>query len=171
MKTFLYFIFVLGSLFIILDSCTKEQSIEEASITGKLIDNSECKSFEGMFRGPNTPDTLSCIDYSYDANNKLLTLKHINAGFNCCPGKLTASVSYRNDTITIKESEEFPGCNCNCLFDLTIELEGVESKSYYLKIFEPYCSEQEKLYFDIDLQHTNEGIFCVNRKKYPWGSH
>jgi len=42
-----------------------------------------CKMFDTPRAGYRTPSGLTCIEYEYDENG-LLSLRHINAGFNCC---------------------------------------------------------------------------------------
>jgi len=146
-------------------SCDKEQ---ENTLTGNLINHTGCKVFKSYII-PNTPDTLSCINYSFDPSNNKLTLNHINAGFNCCPGSLYCDIKMINDTIIIQEFEKEALCDCDCLYDLEIELTGVFPKIYYLKFIEPYIGDQEKLFFQLDLEHNNQGSYCVTRKRYPWG--
>ena len=167
MKTIFYLLLVVTVSTLLLNSCTDEPEIK--NISGEVVYYSDCKTFEGMYRGPVTPDTLSCIEYVYDEDNNLLKLNHINAGFNCCPGKITCTITIVGDTIVIKESEEASLCNCNCLFDVDMELKEVEKKSYFIKVIEPYCGDQEKLYFEVDFQNAQEGKYCANRKDYPWG--
>jgi hypothetical protein len=155
---------------LLFNSCDKEQESEKMEISGKLINNSDCKSFNGFYRNPDTPDSLSCIEYTFDTLSNKLNLRHINSGFNCCPEKLFCKVSIIGDTIIVEESEKESLCDCNCLYDLDIELEGVEEKLYFLKIIEPYSSNQEKLYFYLDLFESKVGEYCVKREKYPWGN-
>jgi hypothetical protein len=57
------------------------------------------------------------------------------------------------------------------LFDLDIEVNGIESKEYFVKIIEPYSGEQDKLYFGIDLGANINGSYCVTRNSYPWGQY
>ena len=69
----------------------------------------------------------------------------------------------------IEEKEEAAQCDCNCLYDLEIEIEGVEEQSYQINVFEPYALDQAKLSFSIDLKSEPSGSFSVIRKIYPWG--
>ena len=137
-------------------------------ISGRLISNTGCKDIESGNLKNSTPDTVSCINYTFDVTTNELILKHINAGFNCCPDSLFCDISLDNDTIIIREFEKESLCDCNCLFDLDIKLEGVDSKRYYIKIIEPYVGDEEKLYFELDLVNNHEGSYCVNRNHYPW---
>jgi hypothetical protein len=167
MKT-LFKIFTLAIAFAALISAC-ETVDPQTAITGKLISNTDCKSNEISIVDSETSDTLSCIEYEYEAAEKILHLKHINAGFNCCPQKIVCSAKLSNDTIIVQESEESALCDCNCLFDLNIDISGVEEQKYYIQIKEPYCGEQQKLYLLLLLDKDKEGTICVTRKSYPWG--
>ncbi len=152
-------------------SCEKKDANDmQLIITGQLISNSSCKN--GLKSGSQiaeTPDSLSCVEYSFNKENSKLTLKHVNAGFNCCPDSLYCRIELKGDTIQIQEFEKQKLCKCNCLYDLDIELNGVEMKKYQIKFIEPYVAEQKNLIFEIDLIKDTNGIYCVTRKLYPWG--
>lgn len=156
---------------IVIMSCEKESNTgNPPSFTGNLIDVSDCKyDTKSTSSLSETPDSLSCVEYLLDKDNYKLKLKHINAGFNCCPGDLKLNFTLKNDTIIIEEAESEPACNCDCIFDLDIEIEGVSAKKYQLLFIEPYVGDQEKLNFEIDLSQGASGSFCVTRKQYPWG--
>jgi len=138
-------------------------------LTADVTGHSGCKGLKSASAGEITPDTLSCISYSYDASSGTLQVTHINAGFNCCPGKLSCRAVMDGDTLVIKESEQHAACDCNCLFDLQITVNGLESLDYIIKVIEPYCGEQEKLIGHIHLAATPAGSFCATRRFYPWG--
>jgi len=152
---------------IFLIGCENEEN--DPSINGSLINHTDCKTFKSAVIGINNGNNESCIEYSYDSQNRILQLKHINAGFNCCPDSLYCKISLSNDTILIEEFEKNALCNCNCLYDLNIEIKGVELKKYYISIVEPYCGEQQKLMFEVDFNFNSSGKYCVNRNHYPWG--
>jgi hypothetical protein len=173
MKKKIYSILPVIVLLVLIAGCeerTDPDPERSADITGEIADFSDCKLFEkSALCDEETPDTLSCIYYEYDALNNRLTVRHINAGFNCCPDSLYCEVSVKNDTIVIQEYEKVAQCYCNCLYDLTIELDNIELKTYYLSFIEPYRGEQERIVFAIDLSAGSEGSYCVTRKSYPWG--
>ena len=114
-------------------------------------------------------DNVFCVEYSYDGNIDKLLIKHINARFNCCPGTLSVDNTYSNDTIIIQEFESAQLCNCNCLFDLDIEIVGIEPMPYQIIFIEPYCGNQEHLIFKVDFSILEDGTYCVSRNQYPWG--
>lgn len=157
----------LSMLFIslLLASCEREAN----HITASIIDHSDCKGLKSGSGEEPVPDTLSCISYSYDSFSKTMSLIHINAGFNCCPGKLSCDIDIIGDTLVIYEKEASAGCNCDCLYDLEISVEMVERKRYTVKIVEPFCGDQQKLIFEVSLPDNPVGTFCAVRRQYPWG--
>jgi len=137
--------------------------------SGSLIHSSGCK---GPLALAATSDSItadqSCIVWDYDGTG-LLTLTHINAGFNCCP-TLDISVDIGAGTITLYEVETLGECFCLCLFDLEFEIVNLPSGTYRLVAEEDYVSEgMEKIDFFMDLTQTPEGVHCVERTVYPWG--
>ena len=141
----------------------------QPEISGKVINYSDCKSLKSGENISDISDSLSCVNYVYNQNDKKLLLTHINSGFNCCPENIYCSVSIKNDTITVQEYEAAALCDCNCLYDLDIEIDGIINKEYHIKFVEPYVYNQEEIIFSIDIEANNEGSYCVTRKQYPWG--
>ncbi len=150
----------------VFSGCKNGDTTEEMQISGKVVKSSDCKD---NIKSAGDPDNLSCVEYGFDPQNNLLKMEHINAGFNCCPGKLYCDIWLSNDTIYIQEFEEAALCRCNCLYDLDIEIKGVESQKYQVKFIEPYAEKQNKLIFEIDLTRKKTGKVCVKRNGYPWG--
>jgi hypothetical protein len=154
-------------------SCEKDKNKDNANklvISGKYLGHSECKSGNIFFdKTMITSDTLSCVEYSFNNTLHKLTIKHVNAGFNCCPDSIYCTFSYGNDTIRIEEIEQKALCECNCLYDLNFELNGITSEKYNLKLIEPYIGDQQPIYLKLDLTKDTIGSFCVTRKQYPWG--
>jgi hypothetical protein len=161
MKSTLYSILIATSFLFMFFGCDKNN---QSNITGELTDNSECKALKADFS-----DTVSCINYIFEASTNTLNLSHINASFNCCPGNLSCEISIENDTIIIQEFASKQDCNCMCLFDLEIELKRVSSKKYFIKIVEPYIGDQQEILFEVDFTENYEGSYCVTRTQYPWG--
>lgn len=162
------FMLLLLSFFILFIGCDKDVKEPNNQLPeGKLIKHSDCKSF--YQKSINHGNNESCVEYSFLAGEKKLILKHINTGFNCCPGDLGCIVQFDMDTIVIQEFELEALCNCECLFDMDIEITGIEASQYYVKFVEPYCGDQEKLEFIIDLLQNPTGEYCVERNQYPWG--
>jgi len=135
------------------------------------VDFDSCKTFQRMGATDTIPPDQDCIEYEYDGEN-VLCIKHINAGFNCCPAELKAFVDIKGDTITIEEKEYFDDtgpCFCLCLFDLDFNITGLNPGVYTVKVIEMYVpAGDEPLEFTVDLTTSTSGIFCVKRSGYPW---
>jgi hypothetical protein len=142
-------------------SCDKE----------KPVSHSDCKNFnlKSALQSGDYGSDSSCVSYDYNFQEKKLIIKHINAGFNCCPGEIYCDIDIKNDTIFLRESEEKAECNCNCLYDIDINISEVAKQKYYISFNEPYCNDQEKILFEIDLAQNETGVICVQRTLYPWG--
>jgi hypothetical protein len=140
-----------------------------ANPAGSLVARSDCKKYEskGTAELQTSPDQ-DCGQYQFDGQG-VLTLKHINAGFNCCPGEINADINIDGYSITITEREGTNGCHCLCLFDLDYQFENVEPGVYQVEFIEPYTNEDdEPLIFTLDLSQADSGEFCVKRAHYPW---
>ncbi len=166
-KSLLFLVAILLMFFAI--GCENETVKDEPGfISGMITDHTGCKVLKSD-NAVHLLDSLSCAEYSYDGTTNKLLIKHINAGFNCCPGTLSAKITLSNDTIIIQEFESEQSCDCRCLFDLNIEIDGIDAKPYQIKFIEPYCGEQEQLTFGVDFANQDEGSYCVPRTNYPWG--
>jgi hypothetical protein len=138
---------------------------------GILINYDGCKEFQKGTAKDVTPPDQDCIEYQYDGEN-LLLLKHINAGFNCCPDEILADITIENNVITIEENEslESGGCYCLCLFDVDYEISNLPPGEYTIRVIEPYVPEGgEILEFTVDLASSPSDSYCVYRDYYPWG--
>ena len=136
---------------------------------GVLISHTDCHSEANAAAAYEVPTDMSCVDWRY-SNDNVLRLKHINAGFNCCPGDITADIAIRNDTILIVEHEEQSMCDCSCLYDLVFEIRNLETSRYTIRIVEPYVQPgDERLEFSVDLVDLPAGMRCAYRSHYPWG--
>ena len=173
MKTLISTILATLLISIVLTSCNLNNEDNDkpvqGKITGTLINTSDCLFQKSAHTDDETPDTLSCVYFNFDKKNEKLTLSHKNAAFNCCPGELSTTFSLSGDTLIIEEAEETSGCNCNCLFDLDMKIEGIISKTYVIKFVEPYIGDHPVIIFDIDLTSEQQGSFCLTRKFYPYG--
>jgi hypothetical protein len=136
--------------------------------SGYVTDVYGCKTYSKDVRG-GSPDQ-ECIAYQYDGSSTL-ELKHINAGFNCCP-LIHVAVAVEDTIITINETETFGpygGCFCLCLFDLDMEVLDIEPGAYVIKVNNPYVKQDdEPLVFSVDLPSSPSGSYCVRRDHYPW---
>ncbi len=142
----------------------------QSKITGKVIDQSQCKNFlAGNNEKFTVSDTFSSVEYNYILSLHRLTLNHINAAFNCCPDEIYCQIEIVGDTIHIYELEETSACDCNCLYDITEQLNNVLPGTYTIQYHEPYIGNQPALIFQLQLSEDCSGIFSVPRTSYPWG--
>jgi len=143
----------------------------DCSPTGSLVNHGNCKSFHNESTLDSVSADQDCIEYQYDGQRVLL-LKHINSGFNCCPDDIIGKVTINNNVISIEEDEVLSTpCLCLCLFDLTLEIVNLDPGDYTISVTEPYVEpSEEKMEFPISLSSTpSSGIHCVKRLHYPWG--
>ncbi len=162
-------IFVSLSCILFFASCQEDEI--GTRLNSKLLTDKICKNmYVYMTDSMDYSDTISRITYYYNDTTKLLRLLHENAGFNCCPTDLYCKVNLQNDTLYIQELEYKAMCDCNCLYDLEIQISNLTAKKYYLKFIEPYIHNETELSFEVDLTHHKNGSFSVVRKNYPWGT-
>ena len=159
MKAKTYLSFVALVLVVLVSNCKDE---------GPVIQEVVCKNDKSTELVSNMVDSLSCIDYVYNTNNKTLNIKHINTSFNCCVDGLYFQTTISVDTITIEEFEQNGQCNCMCLYDMDIEINNLQEQKYLIKIIEPNIGQQDIIVFEIDLAQETEGSYCVARMSYPW---
>lgn len=146
----------------LMGACTKDMG--EPAL---LFEKSEgCKQFDfksGGVEGPNQ----DCLYYFY--SNKILKIKHVNAGFNCCPEGFTVRLKVSGDTLILVERENSSLCDCSCLFDLEYTLTGVEKGKWWIRVDEEYVhGEMGKMLFPVDFRKDPEGKWCIERTRYPW---
>jgi hypothetical protein len=138
---------------------------------GRLTGYEGCKDFlpAGSRTGDGGPGPgWECLEYEYDGRS-VLRLKHINAGFNCCPGTISADIFISEGVIRIRERESSALCDCDCLYDLEYEFVHIKPGSYRISAAGPYQREGDRpLEFVVDLDGPVSGSFCVERTHYPW---
>lgn len=153
---------------------TNPDNTNNSRVTGRLTHVSGCKSHastipKASLSNSNLTSPSSCLQYTYDKLTNRLTLRHINAAFNCCPDTITCEVKQNGSTIEILEKEASALCNCSCLYDLDMVIDGLFEIRYLIRLTEPYAGSQEPLIFTIDLKQKPSGELCVARDGYPWG--
>lgn len=169
-------------VFFLLSGCEKKESPKENEkpkeepkeliFSGKMTGRTNCKTNQpdaGVRSLTDFADTLSCVEFTFDSTTNKLFIKHINSAFNCCVDSIYCNISLSNDTIIIEEIVNLEFCNCMCLYDLDIELEGIAVQEYTFKFIEPHLGINPPLLFNADLSLQQQGSYCVTRKKYPWG--
>ncbi len=166
MKTITSSLLILSAIIAFIAGCEKDNSNRKLKFSGVLVNHSDCKQ---PLKSTLYADSLSCVEYSFDKEKNKLNLKHINSGFNCCPDSIFCDIKLIDDTILIQEYEEMSLCDCNCLYDLDIEVKGVAAQEYIIKFVEPYAIDMDKIEVKVDLENNPNGSYCVTRKHYPWG--
>lgn len=171
MKANDFFLAPIIAFFFFAASCTDETTSEnkDLQLTIQMSHESGCKQLKSLSADLNITASESCLEYTFNPESQKLTLKHINAGFNCCPESLWCTVVYRNDSIIVQEYEKHTGCKCNCLYDLNMDISGVKAGAYKFRLIEPYLGTQQAITFTLDLKMKPQGSFCVSRSNYPWG--
>ena len=140
-------------------------------IAGTLVQTTGCKEDVYGLGGVLTTDS-DCIWWDWDGSD-ILSVVHINAGLNCCPGTIVGLVSVNGSDVTIEESEGDDAllCHCLCLYDLSYEISSVSGGEITITFVEPYIPEgAEILTVTIDLDAEPTGTHCVHRDTYPWGT-
>jgi len=163
------FLFLLAGVigFSIIIGCERDNSSikEEKKIefSGRLDSVSACKNHKSTSSIVDTADSIICIYYIFHPETHKLNIKHENVFFNCCPDSMCVQVSKANDTILIHESDNGGYCGCICLYDLEIEINGIEAKKYLFVIeVGPYLPGQNTS-FELDFSKTTSGIYCYKR--------
>jgi len=139
--------------------------------TGGLVRRTDCKTAGQLVSGAAAAPTTSqeCVEYEYDGQS-VLRLKHVNAGFNCCPGTIAADIQVEGGAIRVRESESSSLCDCDCLYDLDYEFTGVTPGYWRIEVVGPYQPEGDPpLEFVLVLDGASSGSHCVVRTRYPWG--
>jgi hypothetical protein len=137
---------------------------------GRLVSRTDCKSSGAASAGAAAAPTSGeeCVEYDYDGS-RFLRLKHVNAGFNCCPGTVSADIDCSGGTVRIAERESSSLCDCSCLYDLVYEIAPLRPGRYRIVVVGPYQTESDPpLAFEVDLVGPASGTFCVPRAHYPW---
>jgi hypothetical protein len=139
-----------------------------AAVSVRLLDVSGCKEFATGIPMASAPSDVDCVEWWYVGGNTL-HLKHVNAGFNCCP-VVDADIVVEGAAITVEEIEIEGNCYCLCLFDLEYKIENLAPAVYDLRFIEPYRpAEDPVLEVSLDLASSPSGRLCVSRSQYPWG--
>jgi hypothetical protein len=166
------FVLLFGILCLFFTGCEKSVMAPESPSEGILIGYEGCKT-HSQSSGSKTgliPSSKECLEYEYD-QNFILHLKHINAGFNCCPKKIYADITISGNTITIEEKEQEEGCFCLCLFDVKYQILNLNPGEYTIKITGPCLEEQDPAAeFNLKLHSPCSGVYCIDRTHYPWGN-
>jgi|GEM_PF-722020 outer membrane protein assembly factor BamB len=138
---------------------------------GQLIWNSGCKDHFQKYPLDTIPDTLDCLEYTYNSANGGLRIEHINGALNCCP-VVISEIDIIGQEIIITEVDSLwdgVGCECLCRFDFTYIITNINPGTYTIRVIEPYNRPpDEDLVFTVQLVGQVSGQHCVVRTRYPW---
>ena len=152
-------------LLIALVGCRSEPSgptSTTAEPTGQLTGYTGCSS--PQLTGP----ADDCLEYEYFRDGSL-HLRHVGAGFNCCPGEISATITISANEVVIAEAESESACRCLCLYTIEYEIKNLQRGRYEIRLLEPYVTdEDDPLVCTIDLTASSSGRCCVERNHYPW---
>lgn len=152
-------------------SCSSSTDSGDASTpAGRVTAFTECKRFLTGAVEFDVAPSQDCLEYEYDGDS-VLVLRHINAGFNCCPDSFTAAFDFEGQHITITETEWLSHpCHCLCLYDIDLRIAGLRPGVYTITVAESYLWQgAEPLELTVDLMAAPTGGHCVSRDRYPWG--
>lgn len=101
------------------------------------------------------------VEYKALANG-YLSLNHVNACFNCEPGELKMQATISGNEIRIVETEEYPGANCICPYDLYCEIGPLENSDYTIVFINGYDLSsakhaEERFRFNISYNNSLKG--------------
>lgn len=132
-----------------------------------VMPNDGCNSIGE--KSDHLPSDQSCLYVNY-LNDSILEIRHMNAGFNCCPEAIVVDCELRGDTLFIFESETGGVCDCNCLYDVDYYIMNIPPGDYIISVDEHLVREDDsKIEFQISLPNFNQLDNCVQRRYYPWG--
>ena len=135
------------------DNPNEEIKIEDFSYQG-------CKEIVTNFT--KSADKEEYIEYRAIADG-YLDIKHVNAVFNCCPGRIKADVSVEGNIFNIVESETDPQCKCICDYDIVFKIGPFSNNKEYTLIFSRY--KRELVRFTIKYKSSLEGKVVIERFK------
>jgi len=137
---------------------------------GELLSWGDCKPYEMKSYDPVMPQNHDCLAYSYNGQS-ILSLKHINTCFNCCPDEVYGDVYVIGNLIRIVEDEYFEigvGCPCLCLYDLDFKISNLPPGTYTIRFENLYLTPGDYLESTVDLIANPIDTVCVERTDYPW---
>lgn len=142
--------YIFSIVFILfLNCCEKENSHIPLSVD--QITYGDCKP-ETKKSGNSEYIEYKTVDADY------LQINHVNAWFNCEPGKIFVSAELINDTIVVNEYEETALANCICPYDLSYRIGPMNYDQYIFRIQRGGCIYTE---FSISFNSSTSGIFRI----------
>ncbi len=152
-------------LLLSLTGCSPEAS---APTQSALLPVGALVSYDGCILLQSPTSTDDCLEWEYTKEGTL-KIRHLGAGFNCCPGEIYADITITGGEILVDEKEKESACDCLCLFTVEYEVTNLRPGKYRIRVIEPYVTEEDDpLVCTIDLTQWSSGKCCVERQHYPW---
>ena len=153
MKNLSKILFLCGIIVFMAFSCEKD-NVDDKIFHVKDFSYDGCK---------NTSSKSSIDEYieykTVDEN--YLSVKHVNALFNCCPGKLIVNAIIDSAKLIITEDEEEHACDCICHYDLNYKIGPLEYGEYHFIVKSLYLTDTE---FILDFSSSTDTTHYVNNK-------
>jgi len=161
-----YILGIVATLSILFIGCGSSNTTNKSGI---ITDLSNCGGFSDRLTRStieNLDNNSTVVYYSYQ--DSILTIKHFNVAFNCCPSTISASSSIVGNTINIIETEDTSSqsCDCKCLYDLELQIEDILADSYEIVFDEVYGNDETS--FTVDLDNNSSGSVTYIRSYYPY---
>jgi len=152
-------------LLIGLVSCTNEAA---GPVVTPAIPAAVLTGYEGCIDFQSIGPTDDCLQYEYTSDGTL-RIRHLGAGFNCCPGEVYADLAITENQILVVEMEKESACRCLCLYTVDYKVTNLKPGKYEIRVIELYVTEEDRpLVCTIDLTASPSGRCCVQRDHYPW---
>ncbi len=129
---------------------------------GERLSYDGCKQFK-----KNTTNTSqTCVEWTFSENK--LSIKHINAAYNCCFEDLKTDFYFSNDTLRIVTKDINGMCDCECLYDINYQVKNLPAKSFVVYIQDQRKDEDQPIEFTLNIKKQPSGKVCFKRTGYPW---
>lgn len=124
---------------------------EASEISVKELSHNGCKPNGAKFGEPER------FEYR-TVNGHFLSMKHINAVFNCEPGSIIVSATVSYDTIKITENETDHYANCICNYDLNFKVGPLDYRQYQVAV---YKSTLLHATFPVNFHPNTDGAYVM----------
>ena len=141
------FKYLLGIVFILLVNCCEREASHMIPSVSQIT-YGDCKS-AAKKSGESEYIEYKTVDVDY------LQINHVNAWFNCEPGKIIVTAELTNNTIVVDEYEETGLVNCICPYDLSYQIGPLNYGRYVIRIL------RGDIEFSIKFNSSTKGIFIV----------
>jgi hypothetical protein len=138
---------LLGIVFILLVTCCEKETSHIVPSVGQIT-YGDCKPATKK-SGDSEYIEYKTVDVDY------LQINHVNAWFNCEPGKVFVSAELINDTIVVDEFEETGLANCICPLDLSYQIGPLNYGRYIIRML------RWDIEFSINFNSSTNGVFII----------